>query len=144
MNGKRIILAGGSGFIGTLLARDLIARGYEVVVLSRGAPRSEIPNLGAPLTRHPHVGEGGSLVTRHWDGRTLGSWAECLNGARAVINLAGRSVNCRHTPENRREIIESRVNSVKVVGEAIGRCKQPPRVWVQAAGEGIYGDEGEG
>jgi uncharacterized protein (TIGR01777 family) len=67
-----------------------------------------------------------------------------LDGAFAVVNLAGRSVNCRHTANNTREVIESRVKSVKVIGEAIGRCAQPPRVWLQAGGEGIYGDEGEG
>ncbi len=138
MKGERIILAGGSGFIGTALARDLIARGFEVIVLSRSVSRPEAPIQQTPVTRHP------SPVTCHWDGRTICAWAEHLNGARAVINLAGRSVNCRHTADNRREIIESRVNSVKVLAEAIRRCALPPRVWVQAAGQGIYGDEGEG
>jgi uncharacterized protein (TIGR01777 family) len=138
VSNERIILAGGSGFFGTILARDLNARGYEVIVLSRSPTRSDAQFRNVPATRHP------SPVTDHWDGRTLGAWADHLNGACAVINLAGRSVNCRHTAENRREINESRVNSVSVIAEAIRRCARPPPVWVQAAGQGIYGDEGEG
>src|SRR6266850_4673038 len=126
MNYHRIILAGGSGFLGTLLGRELAERGCEVIV----------------LTRTPSAQQG-PIKEVQWDGRTLGSWAEQLNGARAVVNLTGRSVNCRFTPENRREIIESRVDSVKVIGEAIRRCNQPPDVLVQAAGQAIYGDEGE-
>src|SRR5580765_4945999 len=133
MSGGRIILAGGSGFIGTMLARELIARGCEVVILGRGAASGNFP-----ATRHS------TLVTLPWDGRTLGDWAGCLDGATAVFNLAGRNVNCRHTEKNRREIIESRVDSVRVIGEAFRSCAQPPRVWVQAGGEGIYGDYEEG
>ncbi len=126
MKDERIILAGGSGFLGTLLGRELVARGYQIIV----------------LTRSPSSGKG-PIQEVCWDGRTLGPWAERLEGARAVVNFTGRSVDCRFTPENRREIIESRVNSVKVIGEAIRRCKQSPRVFVQAAGQAIYGDEGE-
>src|SRR5437764_12247207 len=123
MMSKRVILAGGTGFTGTMFASDLAARGYEMIVLSRSSP----------ATRHS------SLVTSHWDGRTLGPWADLLNGALAVVNLAGRSVNCHHNAENRREIVESRVDSVNLLGEAIRCCPQPPEVWVQAGGEGIYG-----
>ncbi len=68
---------------------------------------------------------------------------EFVNGAFAVVNLTGRSINCRHTPEHRREIIDSRVDSVRVLGQAIARCTQPPKVFVQIAGVGIYGDKGE-
>jgi len=127
MINERVILAGGSGFLGTLLARELAARGCEVIVLTR-----------KPSTRD------GRIKDVLWDGRTLGAWAEQLEEAHAVVNLAGRSVNCRFTSANRREIIDSRVNSVKVVGEAIQRCARPPGVWVQAGGQAIYGDEGEG
>jgi len=127
VKGERIILAGGSGFLGTLLANELAAHGCEVLVLTR-----------RPSPRY------GPIKELPWDGRTLGAWVWHLSGARAVVNLAGRNVNCLFTPENCQEIIESRVNSVKVIGEAIRRCKEPPRVLVQAAGQGIYGDEGEG
>jgi uncharacterized protein len=73
-----------------------------------------------------------------WDGATVGDWARELDGADAVINMAGRSVNCRYTAANRREILESRVQSTRAVGEAIGRCARPPRVWLQASTATIY------
>jgi len=126
MNNGRIILAGGSGLLGTLLARQAAARGWEVVV----------------LTRHPSQ-SGGAIREVFWDGRSPGPWAGHFEGARAVVNLAGRNVNCRFTPENVREINESRVNSVRAVTEAIRRCARPPQVFVQAAGQAIYGDQGE-
>lgn len=122
----RVILAGGSGFLGQSLAKDLLGKGYEVIVLGRA----------------PFSVSGG---TRHeqWDGRTLGEWAGFLDSAKAIVNLTGRSVNCRHTPEHKREIMDSRVNSVRVLGEAISRCSQRPEVFVQASSLAIYGDPGD-
>jgi uncharacterized protein (TIGR01777 family) len=79
----------------------------------------------------------------HWNGVTLGDWAHLLDGAQAVVNLTGRSVNCRHTPEHKREIMDSRVNSVRVLGQAISTCTQVPEVFVQASSLAIYGDPGE-
>jgi hypothetical protein len=122
----RIVLAGGSGFLGRALAKVLLGKGYEVVILSRGVHR-----------------EGSAIRQLHWDGKTLGDWSQSLDGAKAVVNLTGRSVNCRHTPENRRQIIESRVNSVRVLGEAVARSEQPAEVWVQASSLAIYGDPGD-
>jgi uncharacterized protein (TIGR01777 family) len=122
----RIILAGGSGFIGTSLAPFLLERDYEIAVLSRAPSHQE-----------------GAIRHVQWDGRTVGGWVEILERSLALVNLTGRSINCRHTPENRRQIIESRVNSVRVLGEAIARCAEPPNVFVQAAGGGIYGDRGD-
>jgi len=123
---KRIILAGGSGFVGQALAPVLVAKGYDVVVLGRSAPHRKdgVDNL-------------------HWDGKTVGHWCSALEGAEAVVNLTGKNINCRHTPENRREIIRSRVDSVRVLGEAIANCATPPKVFVQASGVGYYGDTGE-
>ena len=123
---QRIILAGGSGFLGRSLAPFLLARNYDVVVLGRGAPRNE-----------------GAVEHLQWDGETLGPWAAALDGARAVVNLTGRNVNCRHTPANRREIMDSRINSVRVLGEAVARCSTPPEAFVQAGGVAIYGNPGE-
>jgi len=123
---QRIVLAGGSGFLGQALAANLVADGMEVVVLTR-SPRASAP-CGRELP---------------WDGETLGPWAEALDGAAAVINLTGKSVDCRYTPENCTEIITSRVNSVRVIGEAISACKAPPPAWVQAGTLAIYGDAGE-
>ena len=122
----RVVLAGGSGFLGQSLAKVLLGKGYEVVILSRGAHR-----------------EGSGIRQLHWDGETLGGWSESIDGAKAIVNLTGRSVNCRHTRENRREIMESRVNSVRVLGEAVARCTAPPEVWVQASSLAIYGDPGD-
>ncbi len=122
----RIVLAGGSGFIGQSLSPFLVSKNYEVVVLTRG--------------RSDHHG---SIREAHWDGKTLGEWTQFVNGALGLVNLTGRSINTRHTPEHRREIIDSRVDSVRILGEAIGRCVQPPKVFVQLAGVGIYGNKGE-
>ena len=122
----RIVLAGGSGFIGQSLSPFLISKNYEVIVLTRA-----------------ESDQRGAVCNVHWDGKTLGDWIQFVNGAAAVVNLTGRSINCRHTPENRREIIDSRVDSVRVLGQAIERCAQPPQVFVQFAGVGIYGDKGE-
>ncbi len=125
MASKRIVLAGGSGFVGQALAGRLVADGHEVIVLSRG---------GSQTTQ-------GTVVA--WDGSTVGAWAGFLEDALAVVNLTGKNINCRLTPTNRREIVRSRVASVQAVGEAIRRCRRPPRVWVQTAAVGIYGDSGD-
>jgi uncharacterized protein (TIGR01777 family) len=78
-----------------------------------------------------------------WDGRTQGPWAGELDGADAVVNLAGRSIACLHTPENRREILASRVDSVRAIDAAVARCRRPPGVLLQASAVGIYGDSGD-
>ncbi len=119
---KRIVLAGGSGFIGQSLAKALLVRGYEVVV----------------LTRSPQRRSGFREV--EWDGAHVGEWIQVLNGAEAVVNLAGRNVNCPHTPDNIQEILASRLNSVRAIAQALRHVKAPPRVWVQAGAVGFYGD----
>jgi uncharacterized protein len=115
----KIVIPGGSGLLGAHLATAFAKEGHEVVVLTRS-------------TR--------SAAGRHvaWDGSTLGPWAAELDGADAVINLAGRSVNCRYTPANRNAIMDSRVDSTRVVGEAIAACAAPPPVWLQASTATIY------
>lgn len=115
----KIVIPGGSGQVGTLLARSFHAEGHDVVVLSRQPS-------AAPWR------------TAAWDGRTLGDWAAEMDGADVVVNLAGRIVNCRYTAENRRDILESRVDSTRVVGEAIARAHQRPEVWLQASTATIY------
>ena len=117
----KIVLPGGSGQVGTLLARAFQKDGHEVVVLSRRV-------YSAPWR----------VVA--WDAESVGYWADEIAGADVVINLAGRSVNCRYTPENRRLILESRVNSTRAVGAAIARAKKPPRVWLQSSTATIYAD----
>ncbi|MFF1823412.1 TIGR01777 family oxidoreductase [Kribbella sp. NPDC058245] len=109
----KIVLPGGTGHIGSFLSRYFAGQGHEVVVIGRS---SEV----------------------RWDGRTLGPWAAELDGADAVINLAGRSVSCRYTPANLQEMMDSRVDSARVVGEAIAAASAPPRVWMQMSTATIY------
>ena len=120
---KRIIIAGGSGFIGSALAKEFSRRGYAVVVLTR-SPRART--------------DGAEEMA--WDAETVGAWSEKLEGAAALINLTGKNINCPHTPENLRGITASRVNSVNALAAAIAKSKTPPRVWVQASAIGFYGD----
>ena len=89
------------------------------------------------LTRSPKPRTDGAREVA-WDARTLGEWTHELEGATAVINLTGRSVDCRYNAKNRREIMESRVNSTRVVGEAIARCPNPPRVWLNSSTATVY------
>lgn len=117
---RRIILAGGSGLLGQLLARRFRARGDDVIV----------------LTRHPQSARGAREMA--WDGATIGPWASEVEGAAAVINLAGRSVDCRYHARNRRLIWDSRVNSTRVLGDVIARCVAPPPVWLNASTATIY------
>jgi len=120
---KRVVIAGGTGFIGRALAKELRARNYRVVV----------------LTRKPRERDDG-VEEVEWSMGYIGEWIKHLNRAAAVVNLAGRSINCRHTPENLHEILESRVDSVKTIAAAIDHLQRPPRAWVQAGAIGIYGD----
>ena len=119
----RVVVTGGSGFLGVSLARCLTAGGAEVVLVSRGAPSVE-----GPWT---HV---------EWDARTVGEWARSLDGAAAVVNLAGRTVDCIKTPEHCDEILRSRVESTRAVGRALAEVESPPPVWVQMSTAHCYGD----
>ena len=115
----KIVIPGGSGQVGTVLARAFHQEGHEVTVLSR-------TQLEAPWR-----------VVK-WDGETRGGWTNEVEGADAVINLAGRSVNCRYNADNRRVIKESRLKSTKILGEAIAQASRPPSVWLQASTATIY------
>lgn len=134
---RRIVIAGGSGFVGSALARRFRERGDEVVVLTRSTPRRRSDGVREvrwepSATRHP------------LDDKFAGaSWARELEGARAVINLAGATIDCVHTPENRRRILASRIASVRALGAAARECAVPPAAWVQASAVGLYGDTEE-
>src|SRR3569623_801993 len=112
MNTKRIVIAGGTGFLGRLLARRLAERADEVNI----------------LTRHPETDVSPARAVA-WDGRTTGLWEAELEGADAVVNMTGKNVNCRYTDVAVHEINASRVDSVHVLGDAIRRCTHPPAVW---------------
>ena len=121
----KIVIPGGSGQVGTILARSFEETGDEVVVLSRS----------------PQVARWRVVP---WDGRTIGPWAAEIDNADVVINLAGRSVNCRYTAKNRAEILRSRVDSTLVVGAAIAASSRPPRIWLQASTATIYSHRYDG
>jgi uncharacterized protein (TIGR01777 family) len=114
----KIVIAGGTGQVGRILVRALQARGDDVVVLTRG-------------------GSSDARVVE-WDGRTLGPWTKELDGADVVINLAGRSVNCRYTKANLKAMMDSRVESTRAIGLAIEKAARPPRVWLQMSTATIY------
>jgi len=125
MNTKRVVLAGGSGFLGQALAKELLRRNYEVVVLTRALHERD---------------ENDEVKEVEWDGENVGDWIKYLDGAETVVNLAGHNIDCRHTQENLREITESRVNPVRAIAGAVCYVKHPPRVWVQAGAVGFYGN----
>ncbi|MFG2532604.1 TIGR01777 family oxidoreductase [Streptomyces sp. NPDC048516] len=113
----KMVIPGGTGQVGTILRRALTAAGHEVVILTR---------------RPVRAGEV------QWDGVTQGPWAAAVDGSDVVINLAGRSVSCRYTPANLRAMMDSRVDSARVVGEAIASAGRPPRVWLQMSTATVY------
>jgi len=123
MTGKplRIVIPGGSGQVGHLLARHFWAQGHRVTILTRR------PKDAGPLWREIA-----------WDGATCGPWIAELDGADVCINLAGRSVNCRYGERNRREIYDSRVVPTRLLNEVISTLGAPPRVWMNASTATIY------
>ncbi len=118
---SKTILLGASGYLGQALIPFLRAAGHEITVISR-----HDPDLGAEFVR--------------WDGETMGDWARAFDGADAVINLAGRTVNCRYNDENKAQILDSRVQTTNLIGRAIADVKAPPKVWLNAASATIYRD----
>ena len=115
----KIVLAGGTGQVGTILARSFVADGHQVVVLSRTLGQAPWPIV-------------------RWDARTVGEWAAEIEAADAVINLAGRNVNCRYNAKNQRLIKDSRIDSTLAIAQAIERASQPPRVWLQSSTATVY------
>src|ERR1039457_5410964 len=115
----RVVLPGGSGQVGQALARHFTERGHQVTVLTRGP-------YSAPWQ------------TVHWDGENIGSWSETLQGADVCINLAGRSINCRHNQENRKAIYQSRILSTHLLPKVIASLSIPPKVWMNASAATLY------
>ena len=115
----RIVITGGSGQVGQILARHFHSNGHTVAVVARNV--------------RPQA-----WSTIRWDGQHLGDWVKELDGCDVVVNLAGRSVNCRYNEANRREIRESRIVTTRLVGDAIARSSTPPRLWLNASTATIY------
>jgi len=120
---KRVVIFGGTGFIGRNLVTHLKASGMEPVVVARHQPKQVLGCLFEP-----------------WDAVTLGPWQALLEGADAIVNLVGKTVDCIKTPDNCDLILRSRVDATKVIGEALRRTADKPRVWVQMSTAHIYGD----
>jgi uncharacterized protein (TIGR01777 family) len=116
----RIVIPGGSGQVGRLLARHFLAQGHAVTVLTR-----------RPSSVNPWREVG-------WDGAGAGEWVTELEGADVCINLAGRSVNCRYTAENRQEIYDSRIGPTKLLGEVMAGMSDPPKLWLNSSTATIY------
>ncbi len=124
---RRVVIAGGSGFLGQSLARFLLGRGYHVVILSR---TKKTDNLV------------GDFVL--WDGVTVtDQLIAALEGAYALVNLAGKNVNAYPTPRHRQEVIASRVQPTEALGDALLKVYRPPSVWIQASSLAIYGNAGD-
>ncbi len=120
---KRVVIAGGTGFLGLSLARHLESHACEVIILGRHAPT-----------------ETGTWTYVPWDGRTTGPWVRYLENATALVNLAGRSVDCIKTPDHCDEILRSRVEATRVLGKALKQLETVPPVWVQMSTAHRYGD----
>jgi uncharacterized protein len=115
----RIVMPGGSGQIGRLLARFFQEHGHTVTVLTRSPYTAPWPTV-------------------HWDGKRAGPWIELLEGADVCLNLSGRSINCRATARNRRELYNSRIGPTRLLNHVIAGLSQPPRVWLNASTATIY------
>lgn len=123
---NKIVIAGGTGFLGKILINKFKDETNEIVVLTRSL-------------KSPH--ENIRYVV--WDAKTLGDWKTELEHSDVIINLVGKSVNCRYTEKNKREIIESRVDATIIIGKAINACIFPPKVWINAGSAAIFGNSGE-
>lgn len=121
MDANKLVIAGGSGFLGQLLAGWFVRHGWDVACLTRD--------------RHSPVATARAVI---WDGHSLGNWLAELEGADALVNLAGRSVNCRYHARNRAAILRSRIDSTRVLGQAVGICDRPPNVWLNSSTATIY------
>jgi uncharacterized protein len=118
---RKIVLPGGSGFLGKLLATYFQNLDWQVIILTRRPNKIALP-----------------ATVVEWDGRTVGPWRRELEGATALVNLAGRSVNCRYTTRNRERILASRIDSTRAIGQAIAAGAMPPKVWLNSSTATIY------
>jgi uncharacterized protein (TIGR01777 family) len=134
MKNKKIIIAGGSGFIGEEMIR-YFGKENTIIILTRKIPdstnnRNQYTNL-TPV-------ELANTKFAQWDGKTIGGWVDELDAADLLVNMAGKSVNCRYTKKNKQEIIDSRIDTTNILGEAIRILSKPPKLWINASSATIY------
>ncbi len=120
---NNIVIFGGTGFIGLSLANHLKNRGFEPILIARNEPDKS--------TGHKFI---------KWDSASAGDWIGVLNNSKAIVNLAGKSVDCIKTPDNCDLILRSRVDSTKAIGKGLRAVQNPPKIWVQMSTAHIYGD----
>ncbi len=118
-----MIIPGGTGYLGLYLANYFSDKNWEVVILSRSVGKS---------TKN--------IIFVHWDGKNPGEWFKEIDGADVIVNMAGRTVNCRYTKKNKAEILNSRIDSTKILGEAIAKCVHPPKLWINSSSATYYRD----
>ncbi len=121
-----VVLAGGSGFLGRSLAHELAKHGYRSTILTRGSDA-----------------QGEMVRYVRWDAKSVGSWISALDGASAIVNLVGRTVDCRKTQKNKKDILESRIDSVRALALGWAAVKNPPMIWLQSGTAHIFGDTGD-
>ncbi|WP_025142189.1 TIGR01777 family oxidoreductase [Pedobacter jeongneungensis] len=117
----KIILAGGNGYLGSVLAKHFSSLADEVIILARKA----------------HA-ETSNIKTMLWDGKTMGEWTHSLQGADLLVNLCGKNVNCRYTEKNKKEIFDSRLIPTRLLGKAIKEMENPPKLWINITSATIY------
>ncbi len=118
---KKLVIAAGTGFLGSILINHFKNKAEEIVILTRGKAKTD-----------------GKVRYLNWDAKTLGEWEAELEDADALINLAGKSVNCRYTERNKNEIMASRLNSTAILNKAVLQCKNPPKHWLNSSTATIY------
>jgi len=122
---SKIIIAGGSGFLGEILTSHFANQEYQVVIISRSKPTFK-----------------NNFDWVRWDGKTLGDWVNTLDGADVLINLSGKSVNCRYTQKNKDLLVSSRIDSTKILGEALQKVAAPPKLWINPSSATIFANNG--
>jgi hypothetical protein len=134
MKNKKIVIAGGTGFIGQELVR-YFGKENNILILTR-----QIKDAANNRNKYNSLTAADLVNTRQvkWDGKNIDEWVKEVDGTDIIINLAGKTVNSRYTPKNKREIRESRINATKVIGEAIRKSSSPPKLWINASSATIY------
>ncbi len=118
---KKMVIAGGTGFLGRSLVEVFQKKNWNITILTRGVSQTK-----------------NEVKFVHWDGKSVGEWTNCLEDADALINLNGKSVDCRYTEKNKSLIYSTRLDATHALGKAITQCSSPPKVWMNAASATIY------